>query len=405
MKIKSNFFFNHIYDANCILLLVFTLISSCSGPKEHYEPIVTLAVNHNSMEYIDMESCTICHEDIVKSHRNTPHFNTSAIASLESIKGSFEEGENNLNLDENTALRMIQSDSGFHQQLYLRKSDRVVYTLPFQMVIGSGTKGQSYLFWAKNGLYQLQGSYFSLTDSWVNSPLYPPKPIKARPVPGRCLECHTTFANRTDVNLVNQFDREKLILGIDCQSCHSDVKKHAEYHLEHPNDSIAQFILSHKSLNQSQQLDACALCHSGVREQQIKDNFSFMLGDNLDEFSFADYDESSLDNLDVHGNQYGLLKASACFKKSEKINCTTCHSPHKSNRGNSLFFNTKCMSCHQNDNVHNIADNAISEKFTNCISCHMPLTESDVLKIQTSRDSSVAVKIRTHLISIYDNKK
>ncbi len=405
MKMWHEYISNFFYATKGIMLLLFILICSCNKSEEQYEPILPLAINHNGMEYIGMESCTKCHKDIVNSHKNTPHYNTSAIASLESIKGSFLEGENNLDLDSKTALRMINDDSGFYQQLYLKENDQVLYTKPIEMVLGSGTKGQSFLFWNEDALFQLQASYFSLTDTWVNSPGYRRKAVKARPVPGRCLECHTTFAKRTDNSFANKFDKKKLITGIDCQSCHADVKKHAIYHLEHPKDSIAKFILSHNDLNRSQQLDACALCHSGLRKKQIKDNFTFMLGDSLDKFSAPDYTESSLDNLDVHGNQYGLLQASECFKKSEKISCTTCHNPHKSNRGNALFFNNRCINCHQKDKVHNIADNAVSTEFANCISCHMPLAESNVMKIQINRDSLVAVKVRTHLIGIYDDIK
>ncbi|MFL1012632.1 multiheme c-type cytochrome [Flavisericum labens] len=403
MKIVYKFHCFFLHGTNRLILLVFFLGLSCNKTKDYYEPIIPLAIHHNGMEYIGMESCVKCHKDIVENHKNTSHYNTSAVASSKSIKGSFSDGENILGINHQTAFKMLISDTAFVQQLYLKESNEILYTAPMQMVIGSGTKGQSFLVWDRDALYQLQVSYFTPTDNWINSPGFPPKPVQVRPVPGRCLECHTTFAKRTDRYYDNRFDKKTLIYGIDCQRCHGDVKRHTLHHLEHPKDTIAKYILSFKDLNQSQQLDACALCHSGIREKQIKDNFEFMLGDNLDKFSLPDYDESSLYDLDVHGNQYGLLQASACFKRSEKMSCSTCHNPHKSNRGNANFFNDACVTCHGKDKVHNIAENALAKEFSNCISCHMPLTESNVMKIQVEADSLVAVKVRTHLIGIYDD--
>jgi len=36
----------------------------------------------------------------------------------------------------------------------------------------------------------------------------------------------------------------------------------------------------------------------------------------------------------VHGNQYQLFTASACFRKSKDMNCSSCHNPHTTERNN-----------------------------------------------------------------------
>lgn len=385
-----------------VLLLLFTLLS-CRDDKDTYIPIETIAIHPSGMEYIGMESCAQCHKDIVESHRNTAHWLTSAIASETTIKGSFIEGNNSFDLNNETSFRMVKNDSGFFQELYLKANNQSLYAAPMQMVMGSGTKGQSYLVWERDALYQLQASYFTPTNSWVNSPGYPPNPVQARPVPGRCLECHTTFAKTTNAYYDNRFDKKTIVTGIDCQRCHGPVKKHVAYHRGHPNETEAKFVFSYQNLDREQRLDACALCHSGLREQQIRSNFAFMPGDRLDKFSLPDYDETNLLELDVHGNQYGLLQGSACFKQSKTMDCTTCHDPHKNERGNSGLFNAAWVNCHKNDNIHKETQDKYLTGFTDCISCHMPLSDSNVMKIQVSMDSLVSVKVRTHLIGIYRN--
>lgn len=45
-------------------------------------------------------------------------------------------------------------------------------TEPFDLVIGSGRRGQSYLFWRDGLLFQLPVSYHVGTARWINSPGY-----------------------------------------------------------------------------------------------------------------------------------------------------------------------------------------------------------------------------------------
>ena len=44
---------------------------------------------------------------------------------------------------------------------------------PFDVVVGSGRKGQTYLYWNGARLFQLPVSYYTALNSWCNSPGYP----------------------------------------------------------------------------------------------------------------------------------------------------------------------------------------------------------------------------------------
>ena len=89
---------------------------------------------------------------------------------------------------------MEKRADGFYQVGYIdgveKKSQR------FDMVIGSGTKGQSFASWNNNHLVQLPITYFTSAGQWSNSPGYPDKIAFNRPITSRCLECHATFAEK-----------------------------------------------------------------------------------------------------------------------------------------------------------------------------------------------------------------
>ncbi len=376
--------------------------------KDSYVAITPIAQHHNGMEFIDSAICIECHKQIVEDHLETAHYNSLRPASVNTIKGSFEDGKNSFRLNDKVTFEMVAKDNGFYQQPVINAQKTPFYSAKMDLVVGSGTKGQSYLMWNNNSLFQLQASYFTPTRSWINSPGAPDQLAPARPVIERCLECHTTYAQNISGNKnSNQFHRKNIVYGIDCQRCHGAVSNHVKYHQQNPGKKTAKHILKYSTLSRQQRLDACALCHSGLRSKTTERAFTFMIGDTLENFSFPDYDESSLEELDVHGNQYGLLKASACFKSSNTLDCTSCHNPHKKERGQLLSFNQKCINCHrsQNNPVVCSEDQTQTQHMSNnCVQCHMPLVNSKSMKIQFKEDKEISVKVRTHLISIYDNQ-
>ncbi|WP_091409548.1 multiheme c-type cytochrome [Aquimarina amphilecti] len=401
-----------LYIVGLIILIgiicYFTLYQKEINDTSEYLAITPVAVHTNGMDFIDSSTCIECHPRIVEDHYKTAHFNSLQLANKKTIKGSFEKSKNTLKLNNKVTFNFIEKDSGFYQEPTFNNQKTPFYSAKMDIVVGSGTKGQSYLMWNNNDLFQLQASYFTPTDSWINSPGAPDELAPARPVLERCLECHTTYAQNISGNKnKNQFHRENLVYGIDCQRCHGPVKKHLVYHKQNPKDTIAKYILKYNSLSRQQRLDACALCHSGLRTETTERAFSFTVGDTLKKFSFPDYNESSLKDLDVHGNQYGLLKASKCFTSSNSLNCTTCHNPHKKERGNISSFNQKCMDCHttMSKPINCSGDkDKIKEMDNNCIQCHMPLVKSKTMKIHLLESEEISVDVRTHLIGIYNLK-
>src|SRR5687768_590693 len=145
--------------------------------------------------YIGDDKCLSCHEDYRK-YLGTAHHLTSQEAAAASIAGSFAPGKNILRTSEpELHYRMEARPKGFFQTGVLgTPPDAISITERFDLVIGSGRKGQTYLYWKEDRLFQLPVSYWTEVGSWVNSPGYGDRTLDfSRPVVPRCLECHGSF--------------------------------------------------------------------------------------------------------------------------------------------------------------------------------------------------------------------
>ena len=351
-------------------------------------------------------SCASCHNEIYKNHIQTAHYRDSRPASKESIRGSFTPGKNKFVYNDWTEVVLEQKNNKFFQAALINGIE--IQREPFDIVIGSGRKGQTYLYWHENDLYQLPVSYYTPLDSWCNSPGYLTSYVRYnRPVSAQCLECHTTYAKEAAIpGNINTFDKTQIIFGVDCERCHGPAADHVAFHQKEPGEKKARYIINTKNMDRQLRLDACAVCHSGFRNAS-KPAFSFMSGDKLDDFSTVGYNTDSVSTLDVHGNQYGLLTSSNCFKMSLQMDCSSCHNPHKNEFNNKKIFSQRCMTCH-NEAAHNfctvppVPELVLSE---NCIDCHMPVLSSEAIQLNVTNTSKlVPDPVRTHRVAIYPEK-
>jgi len=349
------------------------------------------------------QSCAGCHKHIYESHLHTAHYLTTRPALQQYIKGSLQAGQNAFAYDSDRIVYMEKRDSGFYQVAYYKGSERITGCI--DIVVGSGSKGQTYITRYNQQLFQLPVSYFTAAHKWANSPLYPVNPILFnRPITSRCLECHSTFAQVISPAGVEpeEFDN-KMIYGVDCEKCHGPAAKHVAFQTQNPSETKGKFILNPATFTKQQNLDLCGLCHGG-RLQKSKPSFEFVSGDKLSDYFVMDTMTPNPDNIDVHGNQYGLLRSSRCFKMSQTMICTTCHNPHENERGNIALFSSRCIACHDNaqNKICKLTKSIGLSISANCIDCHMPLRASQSITELLSGDKTpTAALIRSHLIKIY----
>lgn len=384
----------------CIIATV-AMWTNCIDSQSGAENIIQNAAGEM---FAGSATCANCHKEIFESHLRTAHFLTSQPAGETYVKGSFRTGENTFILNERVHVTMEKRNDSFYQVAYLDGVEKQANSI--DIVIGSGTKGQTYLDWTGNQLFQLPISYFTLANHWTNSPGYPGMIVYNRPITSRCLECHTTFAQKISDGAAakEEFNPKKFLYGVDCEKCHGPAAAHVAFQSEHSMDTIGKYIVNPGTLSRRQHLDLCTLCHGG-RLKKTKPSFSFQAGDSLYNFFSHDTSNSVTADIDVHGNQYGLMAASKCFKMSE-MTCTSCHNVHQNEKNKLAVISQRCLNCHSAGHVECKMSKQIGTAiYQNCIDCHMPkqASRSITVLLQGSEIPSAAL-MRTHLIKVYPDE-
>jgi hypothetical protein len=348
--------------------------------------------------YAGDQKCLSCHPQ-QKEFPRTAHHLTSQPATRESIAGSFAPGKNVLKTPEpELQYRMEARPDGFFQTGVLgTPPDTVSLSQRFDLVIGSGRKGQTYLYWGDNNqLFQLPVSYWTSIADWVNSPGYGDRIIEfSRPVLPRCLECHASYAEAVaDPAAPNRYRKTSFVLGVTCERCHGPGAQHSALNAD-PSAKSVEAIVNPAKLPRDRQLALCSLCHGGVGVSKTP-VFSFAVGNALNDHLQLESPKPD-DALDVHGNQVALLERSKCFQQSN-MTCSTCHDVHLPQR-DVKDFSARCLTCHQVQScgLFPRRGRTLAGK---CVDCHLPNQTSTVI-FSTHAGTRIMPKVRNHWIKVY----
>ena len=370
-----------------------------------------------STQFVGDASCIKCHSSQGAAYEKTAHRLTLQLPSPTSVLGSFTSPKNSLRtLDPKTSIlgdsltfKMTRSGIYFYETAIHADIDDSLSQVKLRtrkeridLVTGSGVRGQSYLYWKGDGLFELPISFWTDGGQWINSPDYPDgSEIFDRPIYPRCLECHTTFIQPVSEDPhSNRYIVSSLVSGITCERCHGPGQQHAELEAstsEHDQVHDAA-ILNPKQLSRERQIDLCALCHNGAKRLAIRPTFSFKAGDNLDDF-FAQDPDAPIAQPDVHGNQVALLKRSRCFQSSETMTCSTCHNEHAPERP-ADEYSSRCLICHQiaSCGLYKSRGESLRDR---CVRCHMPMQPTTAIVSRTN-GRFVRARMRTHWIKVYN---
>ena len=347
-------------------------------------------------DYVGDDACRSCHRQKVETFHNTAHYLTSRLPSKDSILGSFSPGANVLKTSNpDLFFRMEATEKGFFQTAVEGSPpDALSQAERFDLVIGSGNKGQTYLFWKGRRLFELPVSYWA-DIGWVNSPGYLDGfPDFSRSIVPRCLECHATYFEAIPP-VSNRYGKTNFVLGITCEKCHGPGRRHV---LRHSSNSVAhsgQGMQSPVTWPREQQIDLCAWCHAGAGKS-ILPAFSYLPPQPLTKY--VNIPPSAPDaEVDVHGSQVQLLEKSRCFQSST-MTCTTCHDVHLPQR-DLTTFSKRCLSCHTPSSCGRFATlgNTIAQ---NCIDCHMPRQETNLILFDR-KGPKARPRMRNHWIKVY----
>jgi tetratricopeptide (TPR) repeat protein len=174
------------------------------------------------------------------------------------------------------------------------------------------------------------------------------EPIPARDGVVRCVYCHVTnFRDYREPPPETGFGPTAADAGIGCERCHGPGGNHlAAIKAGFPDRAIVNAGTASSAAITAQ----CADCHVVGSIPDIKaapDDPSYVRSPGL------------------------TLTFSRCYTESNgELSCLTCHDPHRDDDEPVGFYETKCMTCHSQNNASQIACRV--NPSTNCLDCHMP---------------------------------
>jgi len=375
--------------------------------------------SHQERGFVGDSACKACHQSEFESYLSTRHHLDSALPSAETIHGHFDAGRDTMaSLDPGVSFRMTTKGGAFYESsLEGSPGHQSAHTERIDVVIGSGRKGQTYLYWRGDELFELPVSYWTALDRWVNSPGYVDGTADfGRAITPRCMECHASFIQELDAGSKTGFHyaRASLATGISCERCHGAGAEHVRLQSATAGaptspagsgrgvGSAAAAATTNKmpplGFERDRQVEICAQCHGGIGKN-LSPAFSFKPGEALGQK--VSLELNPLARVDVHGNQVALLEKSRCFQSSASMTCSTCHNSHEPEH-EAASYSDKCLTCHKASACPTFSKMA-TPTVTNCVDCHMPLQESNSLRVDLE-DQQVPIKVRNHWIRVYPSQ-
>jgi hypothetical protein len=381
-----------------ILFTVAVFLSQCSEDNSRKPDV-------RGEAYANETTCSNCHKNINNSYVHTAHFNTSGPITGNKLQAESIAAAHTFIFNDNLKVNIDKRTDGLYQVAYL--NNKPARAERFDVAFGANVKAQTYGYWKGNALNELPLSYFKIINNWANSPGFPANGVYYdRPIVTRCFECHGSYVEKKFVqtggmSVGEEFNKNAMIYGIDCQRCHGPAAQHVKFHLDNPTTKTAKYIVTYRSLNKQLKVNMCAVCHNGNDLKTEKSTFGYKPGDDLASF----YDPFGRSNSpDVHGNQASLLTMSKCYINSANLTCTTCHNVHQQEKHDPVINSQKCLDCHKTE-THNFCKmapqlgNAITGK---CIDCHMPTMPSRLISFKISaQDQNSSYLLHTHQIAVY----
>ena len=305
--------------------------------------------------------CEQCHPEVARLYRTSGMSRTFARASAGSeTPGAFQ------HVASGQQFAVTLTNGKITQQRWPQDAPARTFEREATYAIGSGNHARSFLHAEPNGtLTQLPLTWYSQIRQWAMSPGYDQKRHAgfARQIDPGCLFCHNSFPQKAaSFGQVNRYEAD-LPLGIGCERCHGDGTAHAAA-------PKVDNIVNPSKLPRERGLDVCLQCHLETTSAKLphavrragRGIASFRPGDRLSGYVVHfDHPAGSghEDKFEINSAGYRMLQ-SACFVKSGKMACATCHNAHAP----AAAPKTKaaCPGCHA----------AAHDPGGDCATCHMP---------------------------------
>lgn len=359
--------------------------------------------HHDSAQYVGMDQCRSCHEEIYQTFIQTGMGQSFEHASPEKSVGNFGHA---VVYDKYRDFwyRSYFNDSAMYIHEFRLNGKDTTYSRveKVEYIIGSGQHTNSHMYSVNGYFFQMPMTYYAQSGKWDLPPGFEGgyNSRFSRKIGLECMSCHNSLPEFV-MGSENKF--ESVPEGINCERCHGPGSIHVKDKLAGNKVDTSKYIdytiVNPGKLSPDLQFDVCQRCHlqGNAVLKPGKSFFDFRPGMALHEVMtvFMPKYEGAEDQF-IMASHAERLKMSPCFLVTEQnrvknsdslrpyknaMTCVTCHNPHVSvkHTGDSTF-NAACTNCHEGGKSRLVKCSAPPEHIAaagnNCVTCHMPRTGS-----------------------------
>jgi hypothetical protein len=351
---------------------------------------------HPAVGYVPDGRCADCHDGIARSFAEHPMGRSLRPAGREGPRPPAGPRQNNPFRAFGREFQVERDAAGErHRQTRLGPDGEPAaeLTLEVRYVVGSGTRGESYLVERDGFLYQTPVSKFSRAGIWDLSPGFQQPQLTGRPVQPECLFCHANRVNPREGTLNGYAPEPFEGHAIGCQRCHGPGELHAAGPGAAAKEAGDPTIVNPRRLPPALRDAVCEQCHLEAKARVVRRGrgvFDFRPGLPLEAFwgVYVEAGETEEKRAVSHAEQ---MVESGCFRGTAgagRLGCSSCHDPHQAVAAADrvAYYRGRCLACHQKRgcSMPEGARRATSPQ-DSCIDCHMPrFASTDVVHVAST---------------------
>ena len=384
-------------------ILSWFLLSRTSTVKQNQqnEPNTRVA---DANPFVGSSSCAECHAEIYKSYQHHPMGNSMSHPSDTNTIEDYQEHTSFMSGGRRYRVTLPKSDPSTdpgvdkniplprHHEKMVDADNQDIYdqSFPVAFVVGSGSRGRSYIIQHDELLFQSPITWYVKDQTWDLSPGYDPSGHQRfeRRLTESCLSCHAgkvNFVGKHDdrYDPVNPFQE----MTIGCERCHGPGSQHIEAHRQ-GRVSDDPYIINPEKLAPHERNSVCYQCHLSGKHRVLrygKRPRDFRPGQPLEDIwtvfvSGTGINQGQRARLTSNVEQ---MHSSRCFQESNgKMGCISCHDAHYHPKPEekTAYYRARCLSCHQQEGCSlPAAEQSAPPALNSCTYCHMPkLVTSDI---------------------------